>query len=94
MPINSLNRKKLELAKKKNAQKFKEQVKKFKEQPSSSFKVEEEKKDNVLELYQNMSPKEKEIFNRELEKRKIRDNYALYIKYVYPNYMLSLKKWA
>ena len=89
MPVNSLNRKKLESAKKKKAKKFKEEIKKFKEQPSSSFRSEEEKKDNILELYQNMSPSQKALFDKELEKKKIRDNYALYLKHVYPNYIFT-----
>ena len=89
MAVNSLNRKKFEEIKKKRAKKFKEQIKKFKEQPSSSFKSEEEKKDNVLELYQQMSPSQKALFDKELEKKKIRDSYPNYLKYVYPDYIYT-----
>ena len=70
MAVNSLNRNKLEEAKKKKAQEFKEQLKKFKEQPSSSFRSEEEKKDNVLDLYTKMSPSQKAALEKELEKEK------------------------
>jgi len=89
MAVNSFNRKNIDKVKKEKAKKFKEQLKKFNEMPSESFKAEEEKKDNVLELYQNMSAKEKAIFDKELEKKKIRDNYALYIKKVYPDYIFT-----
>ena len=89
MAVNSVKRKQFEKYKKKKAQEFKEQVKKFEEKPSSSFRVEEEKKDNVLDLYQKMSPSEKAAFNKELERKKVRDNYALYLKYVYPDYIFT-----
>ena len=89
MAVNSLNRKNLEQAKKKSAKKFKEQLKKFNEQPSSSFRSEEEKKDNVLDLYNKMSPTQKAALEKELEKKKIRDNYSLYLKYCYPNYIFT-----
>ena len=89
MAVNSINRKAFEKAKKEKAEKFKKQLKKFQEKPSESYKASEEKKDNVLELYQNMSQKERDAFNKELEKKKIRDNYYLYLKYVYPDYILT-----
>ena len=75
--------------KKKKARKFKEQLKKFQEKPSESFDNEEKKKDNVLDLYQKMSAKERAAFDKELEKKKIRDNYALYLKYVYKDYIFT-----
>ena len=87
--VNSVNRKQIDLEKKKRAKKFKEQLKKFNEKPSQSFDSEIEKKDNVLDLYQKMSPTEKAMFDKELEKKKIRDNYALYIKHIYPNYVFT-----
>ena len=87
--VNSLKRKQLEEIKKKKAKEFKEQLKKFQEKPTSSFKNEEEKKDNVFDLYQRMSQKERDAFDKELQKKKIRDNYALYLKYVYPDYIFT-----
>lgn len=89
MAVNSIKRSKLDKAHKEKVEKIKEQVKMFEERPNSSFNSEERKKDNVLEIYQNMSQKEKEAFDKELEKKKIRDNYALYLKYVYPNYIFT-----
>ena len=74
MAVNSLNRKNFEKVKKTSGKKFKEQLKKFSEQPSDTFVSEEEKKNNVLDIYQQMSPSEKAAFNKEIEKKKIRDN--------------------
>jgi len=88
MAVNSLNRKKLDQKRKENGKKFKEQLKKFQEQPTT-FNSEQEKKDNVLDIYQNLSPKEKAAFDKELEKKKIRDNYALYLRHVYPDYIFT-----
>ena len=87
--VNNLKRSNFDKVKKANAKKFKEQVKKFKEKPSERFDNEIEKKDNVLELYQNMSPTQKALFDKELENKKIRDSYALYLRKVYPNYIFT-----
>ena len=89
MAVNSLNRKNFEKVKKEKARKWKKQLEKFNEKPSASFRNDEEKKDNVLDLYQQMSPSERAAFDKELEKKKIRDNYALYLKYVYPDYIFT-----
>ena len=89
MAVNSLNRKKFDKVKKENARKWKKQLEKFNEKPSESFDSEEKKKDNVLELYQKMSPSEKAAFDKELERKKIRDNYALYLKHVYKDYVFT-----
>ena len=69
MPVNSIKRKQFEKVKKEKARKFREQVEKFNAKPSSSFRNEEEKKDNVLDLYQRMSPSEKAAFDKELEEK-------------------------
>ena len=71
MAVNSLNRAKLEEERKKRAKKFKEEVKRFHEKSSPSLQVEQERKDNVVEIYQNMSPSQKAAFEKELEKKKI-----------------------
>ena len=89
MAVNSLNRKNLDKAKRESAKKWKKQIEKFTRKPNESNIGEEEKKDTVLELYKNMSPSERAAFDKELEKKKIRDNYALYLKYVYPDYIFT-----
>ena len=87
--VNSINRKKLEQERKARANKLKEQVKKFKEQPSQRFDSEIEKKDDVINLYQSMSPTQKALFDKELENKKIRENYALYLRKVYQDYIFT-----
>ena len=87
--VNSTRKQEFEKEKRKRAKKFKEQIKKFNEKPSERFDNEIEKKDNVLELYQKMSPKERAVFDKELENKKLRDNYASYIKHVYPDFIFT-----
>ena len=89
MAVNSVNRKKIDDTKRKKAQEFKEQLKKFQEKPTENLVGDSGKKENVLDFYQNMSPNERAIFDKELEKKKIRDNYAMYLKYIYPNYIFT-----
>lgn len=89
MTINSKKKENINKVSQKNRERFKEQLKLIQSQPSNSFNSEEKKKDDIVELYKKMSPKEKEAFDRELEKKQIRDNYALYLKYVYPNYIFT-----
>lgn len=89
MSVNSL-KKDIDREKKKRAKKLKEQVKKFNESKSTNEFVSEQEHDNdILELYQKMSPQQKAAFNAELEKKKIRDNYATYLKYIYPKYVFT-----
>ena len=89
MAVNSLNRKKIDAKRKENGKKFKEQLKKFQQKPQDTFIGEQENQENVLDLYQNLSPSQKAAFDKEIEKKKIRDNYALYLKYVYPDYIFT-----
>ena len=89
MPINSVDRKKLDQLKKEKSKKFKEEIKKFNKAQEQVKSVNEERKDNVLDLYNNMSPSERAAFDKELEKKKIRDNYSLYLKYVHPEYIFT-----
>ena len=89
MSVNSL-KKSIDKEKKKKAKEFKEQVKKFKEQKSTNdFHNEQEHDNEIFDLYKKMSPSQRAAFDRELEKKKIRDNYALYLKHVYPEYMFT-----
>ena len=88
MAVNSINRKALDRAKKNKAKKFKEELKRFGQQPTSK-KQEEEKKDDILDFYSNLSPEQKKAFNKELELKKLRDNYSLYLKKVHPKYIFT-----
>ena len=91
MASNGLNRKNVdkELIKRKNS--FKKQLAEFKK-PSVSLETQDcglKHTDSVAEFYKNLTPEQKKQFHRQLEFKKIRDNYALYVKYVYPNYIFT-----
>lgn len=89
MSVNSL-KKDIDKEKKRKAKEFKEQLKKFNEQKSTNdFRNEQEHDDEIFDLYKKMSPVQRAAFDRELEKKKIRDNYALYLKHVYPEYVFT-----
>lgn len=89
MSVNSL-KKSIDKEKKRKAKEFKEQVKKFNERKNSNdFHNEQEHDNEIFELYKKMSPAQRAAFDRELEKKKIRDNYALYLKHVYPDYLFT-----
>lgn len=62
--------------------------KQAKEQPKS-VQEEYEHKVDVISLYNNLSDDEKKAFNQELVKKKVRDNYLQYLKYVHPNYVIT-----
>lgn len=54
-----------------------------------SVKTEYEHSTNVLDMYNNLTNEEKKVLAKQLEKKKFRDNYLQYIKYVYPNYIIT-----
>lgn len=89
MPVNSINRKKVQELRKKKSQEFKEEIKKFRNQEPKPIIKEVERKDDIIELYSKMSQREKAAFDKELENKKLRDNYALYLRYVYPDYVFT-----
>ena len=59
-----------------------------KEQPKS-VQEEYEHKVDVLDIYNNLTDDEKKVFNEQLIKKKVRDNYLQYLKYVHPNYVIT-----
>lgn len=59
-----------------------------KEQPKS-VQEEYEHKVDVLDIYNNLTDDEKKVFNEQLVKKKVRDNYLQYLKYVHPNYVIT-----
>lgn len=72
------------------ARAFRKQLKKFEQQHSSNAFVQEEKhKEDVLELIKNMSPSGRAELKKELTRKRLRDNYADYVKYVRPNYVFT-----
>ena len=64
------------------------EIKKLREQPDT-FVKEQKHKENAYEFYSNLSSEEKVVFQRELEKKKIRDSYIQYLKYVYPDFIIT-----
>lgn len=52
-------------------------------------RTEFEHKENVLDIYNALSETEKIAFHEEMQKKKIRDNYINYLKYVYPDYIVT-----
>ena len=48
-----------------------------------------EKVDNTIDFYNKLSPTQKEALKKELELKKIRDSYIKYLKYVYPDFIIT-----
>ena len=48
-----------------------------------------EKVDNTIDFYHKLSPTQKEALKKELELKKIRDSYIKYLKYVYPDFIIT-----
>ena len=88
---NQINRKKVENVRKSRKIAFVKQMKKISEdnEPATSVFEEQRKQENIVDLYEKMSPSERDKFNRAIQFKKLRDNYAAYLKYVHPNYTLT-----
>ena len=69
-------------------QEFKEQIKQF-EKPIETQVAENEHQENALDFYSKLTPSQKRAFEKELELKKIRDSYVNYLKYVYPQYIVT-----
>ena len=92
MASNSVSRKQLNraIAKKKNA--FKRELESI-ENPRTTAQnqnVELAKKENIADFYKKLTPLQRKALEKELELKKVRDNYALYLKYVYPDYKFTI----
>lgn len=69
-----------------------DRVKKLKDSNKGivSPQVEDDNAFNVAEFYKNLTPMQKEAFDKQLKFKKIRNNYAEYVKYVYgDNYLMT-----
>jgi predicted phage terminase large subunit-like protein len=87
--INGIDQDKLKKVRTKKALAQREELKRLKEKAEGSVKKEHEHKENVLDIYNSLSEHDKLIFHNELEKKKVRDNYINYLKYVYPHYVVT-----
>ena len=54
-----------------------------------SVKSEHEHATNVLDMYNNLTDDEKKVLAKQLEKKKLRDNYLQYVKYVHQKYVIT-----
>lgn len=83
-------KKEIDKARLEQRKKLERQLKKFDEKHSSNAFINEQKHDeDILEMYAKLSPSQRAQFNKELEYKKIRENFASYVKYVHPKYILT-----
>lgn len=87
--INGIDQTKLKEIRKQKAIKQQEELKKLREKPSGSVQVEHEHKEDVLSIYKNMSEEQKLALKNELQKRKVKESYINYLKYVYPDFIIT-----
>ena len=84
----------MEKAKAERTKRQRAQEREIKRMRKESEKVDSTKKEyehatNVLDVYNNLSADEKKALQKQLEKKKIRDSYIRYIKYVHPKYVFT-----
>ena len=78
--------------KEKNAakkEKLKQDLKQFSKKCKDTIEGETDKKIEALDFYNGLSQVQKEAISKELERKKIRDSYIRYLKYVYPNFIIT-----
>ena len=64
-------------------------IKKGKEEVSETLQQDMKKKESALDFYNKLNDYDKEQFQKEIKKKKIRNSYIEYLKYVYPDYKLT-----
>ena len=89
--INGIDKDKLNEIRKQKAIKQKKELKKLRKsgEKVSSVKEEHEHKEDAFAFYDNLSEEEKIAFHNEIQRKKVRDNYASYLKYVYKDYIFT-----
>lgn len=78
----------IDKTKKERITKIREEADKLSKKPKNIVEEKESVFDGV-EFYNNLSPSQKKVFEREIQKKKIRDNYIQYLKYVYPDFKIT-----
>ena len=81
--------KQLERAKRIKRQQFKEQLKQFDAPKQNTIADSTKRQEMALDYYNSLTDEQKVVFNKELEKKRIRESYIDYLKYVYPNYKVT-----
>lgn len=87
--INGIDKDELEKQRKEKAIKQRKELEKLRAKPSGSVEKEHQHKEDVLSVYNNLSDEEKAIFHSELQKKKLRDSYINYLKYIYPDFKVT-----
>lgn len=84
------NKKELDRIKEERKEAIQKEIKKFSKQKEvKNVKQEVEQKIDAIDFYNKLSDDQKAAFAKELEKKKIRDSYWRYLKYVYPDFILT-----
>lgn len=86
---NGIDQDKLNAIRKEKAIKQQKELKKLKTKKVNSVQTEQEHKEDVLDIYNNLSEEDKIAFHNELKKKEIRDSYIEYLKYVHKDYKIT-----
>ena len=86
---NGIDQDKLNAIRKEKAIKQQKELKKLKTKKVNSVQTEQEHKEDVLDIYNNLSEEDKVAFHNELKKKEIRENYIDYLKYVHKDYKIT-----
>ena len=68
--------------------KVEEEIRRLEKKPQNVVQ-EQEQEFNGLDFYNNLNETQKLAFQKEIEKKKIRDSYIRYLKYVYPHFKIT-----
>lgn len=86
--LNGVDKEALKEQRKLKAQETRDKIKQL-QTPSVSIKQDQEHKESAFDYYSKLTDSQKKAFEKQLELKKIRDSYVNYLKYVYPNYILT-----
>lgn len=85
-----ISKKALTEQRKKTAKKYQSEVRQLrKNTKKDTKKAQSDKKTDTMEFYNSLPQEEKRRFNQELQIKKLRDNYLQYLKYVYPDFIIT-----
>ena len=79
----------LDKLEKRKKERQKQEDKKFRKPPKDTQKDQENSRVDALEFYNNLTEGEKVALSKEIERKKIRDSYIHYLKYVYPDFIIT-----
>ena len=88
---NQINRKNVIKESEKRKSEFKKNLMKIQQTsaPATNIYEEQKHKESVEELYNSMSPTQRDAFIKEIKYKEIRESYAQYLKYVYKDYTFT-----